>query len=256
MRMRTREDRRSPKLPSVMGPRRQAQDSRMGGHKARTWQKMFRRQRQGGATVMPGAALAFGPEPEIARFAEATSRRIRAVPGGLCEGTGHDGCMEGAVSRVLPGGRPLRSGADVPVALMIVAHGRSRAGMSRRQATTCSGNAFMTVLHAQLCTRSRAQDGRHTGAPDFPRPRDDPTPVLKPGDTRSRSSRTLGQPAAHHQARNRIASVPRTHGEKRRFGVRCRQNWSVRRDAGVSRFGRSNVGLPTRMNSSWWSAVK
>ncbi len=75
---------------------------------------LSRRRRQGRAAFMPGAALAFGPEPGIAWFAEATAGVWRGEPGNPRRGRSRSGFVQGPAS-LFPG----RSASRPPPGILL-----------------------------------------------------------------------------------------------------------------------------------------
>ena len=216
-----------------MGPPRQARSPAHERPQGPNLAILFRRRRQEGAALMPEAALALGPEPEIAWFAEATARVWRGEPGNPRRGRIRSGFVQGPAS-LFPGrsaSRPppgifLPSVAGSPTAYMMPGPIRSpsvhlirvlgcdsalrQRGNTRLHRGPRPGKREFTTSCRGISGRSLRTSGAQSPAPRFRRSRNTSRRAKRRRDNivrsaktgrdgsppEARSSATVAQPAA------------------------------------------------------------
>ena len=122
---------------------------------------LFRRRRQGGAAFMPGAALAFGPEPRIAWFAGATARVWRGEPGDPRRGRRMSSFVQGLAS-LFPG----RSASRPPPGIFLPSVVGSLAAYMMPGPIRSPSVHLKRVLERDSALRQRGGSRHHRG----PRP--------------------------------------------------------------------------------------
>ena len=148
-------------MPSVMGPPRQARIPAHERPQSPNLAILFRRRRQEGTALMPGAALAFGPEPGIAWFAEATARVWRGEPGNPRRGRSRSGFVQG-LAPLFPG----RSASRPPPGIFLPSVVGSPAAYMMPGPIRSPSVHLIRVLDSDSALRQRGNTRHHRG----PRP--------------------------------------------------------------------------------------